>query len=359
MTDGETQYDHRRIIMSGLDSVSNVGESPSGTESFSIDLGEGSLTINVSANATARADADGESSAESTSEEQSLKDMEGMERDYSAQGPESADTGETGETDGGEEAGEAVDPEIDELKEGITDGLIAIEEFEPGFVEELMSRIEGAEGETDKGVDAADSTQGEDAAQDPGADPDSAIGRSEELLASLEELVVILEEIIGMLGGGEPEKPGVVEGVADSDKDPAVASDKDSGAAYDVDDGANGANVEDGKEVVEEVDKEVGKEVDEEVGIEAAKKTDPDTEEVAEGMAEELGDGKVPEAAESNPVDTFMEIFEQMSPDAQAEVVEILASGVFGQEGIEAADAINDGVTGKSYNSTAVDEVEA
>jgi hypothetical protein len=76
-------------------------------------------------------------------------------------------------------------------------------------------------------------------------------------------------------------------------------------------------------------------------------------------MAEELVYGESPQAAVSNPVDTFMEIFEQMSPEAQTEVVQILASGIFGQEGVEAADAVKDDATGEINSSNVVYEVDA
>jgi hypothetical protein len=126
----------------------------------------------------------------------------------------------------------------------------------------------------------------------------------------------MLEDLIGQLGGGgEAEKPGAGESGSEPDKTPAV--DKDNSASS------------------------------------------PEPKEVAEGMADEIGDGKAPEAAESSPVDTFMEIFDQMSPEAQNEVVEILASGAFGEEGIEAADAVKDDATGDIDADHAIDEAEA
>jgi hypothetical protein len=78
-------------------------------------------------------------------------------------------------------------------------------------------------------------------------------------------------------------------------------------------------------------------------------------------MSEELGDGKALKAAQSNPLDTFMEIFDQMSPDAQDEVVEILVASAFGQDDIEAADtvAVKDDATGEIDADHAVDEAEA
>jgi hypothetical protein len=298
----------------------------SGVESSSISLGEGPININISANASATADSADESSALSVSGDQSTKDMEGMQNDY---GAGSAD----GQNNGvGEEVAEPIDSEIEGMKEDIADGLMAIEELEPGFIDDVMGQVEAsANAKSDSG--AVDSTQGEeviqgeeaaqgeeatqseDAAQDSeGAQAGDAAGGNEDLLAGLEELATMLEELIGQLSGGEAEKPDAGEIGAESDKPSTV-------------------------------------------GEESA--SNPDPMEVAEGMVEELGDGEVSEAAQSTPVDTFMEIFDQMSPEAQNEVVGILASGTFGEEGIEAANAVKDDATGDIDASYAIDEAEA
>jgi hypothetical protein len=333
--------------MSSIDSVSSVGESPSGTESFSADLGEGPLNISISASAKASANADGSSSAESTPEDQPTKDMEGTQSEYSAQDPEVSEAGETDETDaaGESDAEETIDDpmdsEIEEMKEGLADGLMAIEELEPGFIEDVIAQVDGNIGEGEnvtrtadipQGVDAIqgedttqgedaveveDNTQGEDATQGEDTEVSGATGGDEELLASLEELAAGLEQIIGMLSDGGEEKP-------DEGEDVAVS----------------------GKETIRDSD-EIGE------------TSDPNAEDVAEGMAEEVGDGQAPEAAQGTQVDTFMEIFDQMSPDAQSEVVGILASGLFGQEGLEAADAVTDDATGKIDTRQVVDQVEA
>lgn len=307
--------------MSEIDSVSSVGESPSGTEEYSVNLGNGSLTISVSANATATSEADGESSAESTPEEQSTKDMEGAESDYSSQVPGGPGDDEEDAADVWGETGEPDDLDIEEMEESIADGLIAIEELQPGFIEDVMAQIEGAESGENTEADADDTTQGESASEgeestedenvtdveddttqgdDEAQEGDAEDRWNEDLMTSLEDLAARLEEIIGMLGGGATENPDATEG-----------------------------------------------------------KPYTDPMDVAEGMAEELGDGEAPEEAEGNPVDTFLEIFDQMSPDAQNEVVQILASGIFGQQGVEAAEAVKDDATGEIDNSKVVDEVDA
>jgi hypothetical protein len=299
------------MIMSDIDSVSSVGESPSGTEEFSVDLGEGSLNINVSATATAKAEAGGGSSAENTSEQQSAKDMEGTDSDYLAEVPGGLDADKINDSGTGESDGKPVDSEIEEMKEGIADGLMAIEELQPGFIEDLMAQIEDDQNETNpqvaddvglttyspdavQGEDGTsssqdkdtvqdeDGTSSEDSGQDEQVKPlgDTEVGGTsggtEDLLASLEELAIILEDILGTLDAGETQMP-------------------DAGEAGET---------------------------------------------------------------TSNPVDTFMEIFEQMSPDAQNEVVEILVSRAFGEKGIESADAVSDDAMGEIQSGKAVDTVE-
>jgi hypothetical protein len=290
-------------------SAKSEGEAPAGN------LGEGPININITANASATADAADESSAVSVSGDQPSKNMEGTEINYGEGNPDAPIEG-----GGIGEAGEAEDPidsEIEGMKEGIADGLMAIEELEPGFIDDVIGEVDvSANADAKSDVDTADSTQDEDsvregeAAQTGKADD----GGNEGLLASLEELATMLEELIGQLGDGESEMPDA--GEAGPQTDSAVTDTKDTVS-----------NVE------------------------------PD--EVAEGMADELGDGNVPKAAENNPVDTFMEIFDQMSPEAQNEVVEILASGVFGEDGIEAADAVKDDASGDIDADYAVDEAEA
>ncbi|MGD9217602.1 MAG: hypothetical protein PVJ84_22515 [Desulfobacteraceae bacterium] len=339
--------------MSQIDSASSVGESPSGTEQYSVDLGEGSLTISVSSSATASSEAGGATNSESTSEEQSTKDMEGAESDYSNQvpgGPE-IDEFETGDIWG--EAAEAEGSEIEEIKENIADGLMSIEEHHPGFIEDLMAQIQGAEGEENQetnadtiqegnvgeGEDSAqegnavdnenDAIQGEDAAEEG----DTEGGWNQDLIASLEELAASLDEVIGLLDGSATGNADISGGEDVLGPDTTVSFDND-------------------------IDVEGGEANGQEAG-EAGEESDIDPIEVAEGMAEELGDGEAPQAAVSNPVDTFMEIFEQMSPEAQTEVVQILASGIFGQEGVEAADAVKDDATGEINSSNVVNEVDA
>jgi hypothetical protein len=305
----------------GNESEGSASETKSGDQATSMNLGEGPININISANASATAGAADESSAVSVSGDQSTKDMEGTQADYGAgSAGGSTEEGVTGE-DGA--ADDPINSEIEGMKEGIADGLMAIEEFEPGFIDDVMGQVEAsanADAKSNAGTadstQGGDATQGEDTAQDAGgADTGEAIGGgNEELLASLEELAVMLEELIGQLGGGEAEKPGAEQSGSEPDK--AAASNKESVSS-------------------------------------------PNTGEVAEGMADELGDGKAPEAAQSSPVDTFMEIFDQMSPDAQNEVVEILASGAFGEDGLEAADAVKDDATGDIDAGYALDEAEA
>jgi hypothetical protein len=309
-------------LLEGEAESSAEASTKSGAETTSMNLGEGPITINVTANASATADAEDESSALSVSGDQSTKDVEGTETDYGAGSPDGPNEGETVG-----EAGEEADPinsEIEGMKEGIADGLMALEELEPGFIDDVIGQVEagaGASADAESNAGAADramgngSTQDKDTAQPSGeADAGEADGDNEELLASLEELAVMLEDLIGQLEGEEADQPAAGE--------------------------ANSEPVKNAADIKDNV-------------------PNPEPEDVAAGMAEELGDGQAPEAAQSNPVDTFMEIFDQMSPDAQNEVVEILASGAFGKEGLEAADAVIDGATGEIDADNAVDEAEA
>jgi hypothetical protein len=276
----------------------------SGVETTSLNLGEGPITINVTANASASADAEDESSALSVSEDQSTKDVEGTETDYGVGNPDG--TNEEEAVGGAGEEAAPINSEIEGMKEGIADGLMALEELEPGFIDDVIGQVEvGASADAESNAGAADraignsSTEDKDTAQQSEeAEAGEAAGGNEELLASLEELAVKLEDLIGQLEGDEADQTAAGEAVSEP-------------------------------------------------------------EDVAAGMSEELGDGKALKAAQSNPLDTFMEIFDQMSPDAQNEVVEILASGVFGEEGLEAADAVKDDATGEIDVENAVDEAEA
>jgi hypothetical protein len=348
--------------MSGIDSI----DSMNGTDTFSVDLGEGEGTLNITVSAFADAEADAAGNTESESapgaQEQSTKDMEGVGADYGAEESEGPEAGEgqggeeAGESGAGEKAGEAVNGEIETLKEGIADGLSAIEEMQPGFIEDILSMIEGegeggdvkaAEGVDTEGTGAAENTsegteasetvdaakagdaaEGTEAAEDTSegteasetvdavkADDAAEAGEGEDvgndLLASLEELAASLEEIIGMLGGGGTEEASPATGEGEAAPSAKAAD----------------AGVTEGPEA--------------------------DVEDVAEGLAEEVGDGEVPAETETSPVDTFIEIYEQMSPEAQDEVVEILASGAFGEEGVEAAETVVSETAGETGEQAA------
>jgi hypothetical protein len=274
--------------MSGIDSMSNVGESPSGTEEFSVDRGKDALNINVSAKAKSNAQGGGETNAENSSDKQVTKDMEGADSDYTGAIPGGHDPNSIDDIGSGQESEKPVDSEIDEIKEGVADGLMAIEELQPGFIKDLMDEIEDDSGQTNQQVAdkiGTDQNQVNDRGEvvKPQGDAESGenSGGNEDLLAGLEELATILEQIISAIEGCETEGPGG-------------------------------------------------------------------------------GENDLPDTAEpiSDPVETFMEIFEQLSPEAQDEVVEILASGVFGAKGIEAAENMDEDTDGEIDSAKVADAVE-
>jgi hypothetical protein len=342
-----------------IDSLPSSSESVPNQEQISVTReDDGSLSISISVDTCATASADGQSSSVSaTGTEQATSDVNGTDSSYP--------TDQAGESDAAQTNDEALltllkdlsakIDEVIELLSGLSDGSTA------GETQPLL----GEPPADPYAVDDSGGTDGENKppVSEPTADPSTAdpSGGDEELMGLLEGMLTNVEQALEMLGGGESaEQVGHVPSALD--KVPSQNTGAESSAPYDpAADFGYAFSTMDSEGQAEAIERLASGQFGED-GVKIAQELQKVWIPNEERYYPEIGDNEIirdimnsgSESARDilwaiediswnhrKDGDQFINTFVQLSTEGKNEVIDLLASGQFGEDGKQIAEALS------------------